>query len=437
MRFLLVFALFAVGTVLLGQGVTLDTIGNRAKEKIAIPDFELKERSGVLNDAWSTINEVLKADLNYSGFLDILPPERVALVRSPHVGVNFEEWASIDAKLLVVGSIRMQDGQMVVEAHLYEVTSKQLILAKAYRGRPDLARKTAHVIADDIMTYLRNVQFANSKIIFSTEKATDAKRSRMNISELVMMDYDGFNAIPLTEGGVSMSPHAVRVGKETKLAYTVFENPNSFKASYGIYLKPTLLDRPRKLYGDLNKRATAPAISPDGNKIAFSIADQGNVDVYVMKLDGTDLVRITRHPAVDTNPSWAPGGKTLLFTSDRVGSPQIYAVDADGLNERRITYENPYNDSAVWNPHYDFIAYVSRFDNNFDIFVMDLRTGKNLRLTANQGSNEEPTWSPDGEHLCFTSNRTGSWQLYMVLRNGENLTQITRSGNNRNPVWVP
>jgi len=436
MRCLCLFFLFSL-SLSAQVGVTLEVIGTRAKEKMAIPDFELKENSGLLHEAWGTLQDVLRADLNHSGFLDILPAHIVSLVRSPHAGVRFEDWISIDAKLLVVGSVALKEGQMVVESHLYEVQSKQLILAKAYRGKPDLARKTAHVIADDIMTYLRNVKFASSRIIFQAEKSVSGRRGPYTSSELHMMDYDGYGAIPLTEGGIAQSPHAVRLEKDLALTYMVFENPNTFRASYGIFYKPSLAVAPHKLFGDLERRAAAPALSPDGSKVAFSIAEKGNVDIYVVKVDGSDLVRITRHPAVDTNPSWAPGGKTLLFTSDRTGAPQIYAVDADGLNERRITFENPYNDSAVWNPHYDFMAYVSRFDNNFDIHVMDLRTGKNLRLTANQGSNEDPSWSPDGEHLCFTSNRNGSWQIFMVLRNGENLNQITRSGNNRNPVWVP
>ena len=63
--------------------------------------------------------------------------------------------------------------------------------------------------------------------------------------------------------------------------------------------------------------------------------------VYRVGLDGTDYLRLTRQPSVDTNPSWSPGGRSLIFTSDRTGSPQIYRMDADGLNTVRITEENP------------------------------------------------------------------------------------------------
>ena len=111
-------------------------------------------------------------------------------------------------------------------------------------------------------------------------------------------------------------------------------------------------------------------------------------------------------------------------------------MDADGLNRVLITTQNPYNDSAKWSPRHDYMAYVSRFDNDFDIFIMNLQTRENYRVTANQGSNEEPHWSPDGEQLCFTSNRSGRWQIYAINRNGTNLRQITKTGNNREPVWV-
>jgi len=251
------------------------------------------------------------------------------------------------------------------------------------------------------------------------------------------MDYDGFNALPITRGGVALSPSAVKSGSETLLAYCVYENINTFRATYGVYFKPSLVSKPQVLFSELERRASTPALSNDGRKVAFSLAHNGNVDIHVMNLDGSDFLRLTRHPGVDTNPSWAPGDNSLLFTSDRTGAPQIYMMDADGLNKRRVTFENPYNDSASWNPHYDYIAYVSRFDNDFDIFVMDLKTAANYRLTRMQGSNEDPCWASDGERLCFSSNRNGPWQIFLVNRNGENLCQITRSGNNRNPVWIP
>ncbi len=418
--------------------VEVDLIGSVVvKEKIAVPDFDLAPGFPEYGEAWRTINQVLRNDLANSGYFDVLSQERIRLIRSPHEGpIDFAEWGSIEAQHLVVGNIQGQGQQMRMEVRLFEVATQQPIIAKAYRGKPALARKMAHVVADDIMLHLRNSKFATSKIIYSKERPVAADPTR-TLKELYIMDYDGFNPLPITRDGIALSPSAVKSGNDTLLAYSVYENAYTFNADYNIYLKPSLRSRPKPLFPHKNTRATSPSLSPDGKKIAFSMAREGNVDIFVMNIDGTDFLQLTRHPGVDTNPSWAPGGRSMVFTSDRTGSPQIYRMDADGLNVVRITNENPYNDSAAWNPRHDYIAYVSRFDNDFDIFIMDLQTRRNYRVTRLQGSNEGPCWSPDGEQLSFASNRDGSWQIYAINRNGTNLRKITSGGSNRDPIWVP
>jgi len=423
-----------------GQTEITQTIYNSTfkKGKIAVPDFRLNETSGVYDEAWSTINQVLKNDIQNSGYFDVLPDERLKLIASPFEGaINFEEWGSIEAEHLVVGEVMEQGGTMRVEVRLFEIPTHKTILAKAYKSKPSLARKTAHIIADDILKYLKNIEFATSKILFSKDSLVTKRKETRNLKELYIMDYDGYNQFPITAGGIAISPSAVWVDDQVFLAYCSYEKAFTIEASYGVFLKKGLQMQPEKLYGEKGRRASTPALSPDGKKVVFSLAEKGNVDLWVMNIDGSDLLRVTRHPAVDTNPSWAPGGNAILYTSDRTGAPQIYRMDADGLNNQRITFENPYNDGAVWNPHYDYITYVSRFDNDFDIFVMDLKTSINYRLTYREGSNEDPCWSPDGERICFSSNRTGSWQLYVVNRTDkDSVIQVTRDGNNRTPIWI-
>jgi TolB protein len=336
-----------------------------------------------------------------------------------------------------VGVIQEEAGQMRIEVRLFEIPSRQTILAKAYKVKKELARKAAHVIADDLLKHLKNLNFANSKIIFSKETLVQADQDRYLAKDLYIMDYDGYNPLPITRRSMAISPHAIRHEGQIWLAYCRYKNANTFVASYGMVFQTGLQQPPVPLIESDVTRTSTPSLSPGGDKIAFSMVEEGNVDIYVMNLDGSNLLRLTRHPGVDTNPSWAPGGRSLLFTSDRTGAPQIYRMDADGVNRERITFDNPYNDGAVWNPRYDYIAYLSRFDSEFDIFVMDLKTRQSYRLTYRQGSNEDPCWSPDGERLCFSSNRSGSWQLYIVNRTDkDSVIQITHEGNNKTPVWV-
>jgi TolB protein len=69
-----------------------------------------------------------------------------------------------------------------------------------------------------------------------------------------------------------------------------------------------------------------PAISPDGQKIAFSSDGDGNAEIYIMNSGGTGLLRITRDLADDNYPSWSNDGTEIFFASNRSGKYAIYRV---------------------------------------------------------------------------------------------------------------
>ena len=155
-----------------------------------------------------------------------------------------------------------------------------------------------------------------------------------------------------------------------------------------------------------------------------------------MNVDGTNLRRLTNHPAIDTSPTWSPLGHQIAFTSDRTGSPQIYVIGVDGAGLRRITFES-YCDRPTWSPSpYNEIAYASLTGPGYDIKVVDLATNEVRQLTFGQGTNESPSYSANGRHLVFSSTRgSGNKQIYVIGRDGRGLRQITYMGNNEMPSW--
>ena len=78
--------------------------------------------------------------------------------------------------------------------------------------------------------------------------------------------------------------------------------------------------------------------APDahGDRVAFMSDRDGNWEIYVVNLDGTDLQRLTDSPAVEGLPTWSPEGESIAFVSDLGGSWAIWAMDADGANSRAL-----------------------------------------------------------------------------------------------------
>ncbi len=85
------------------------------------------------------------------------------------------------------------------------------------------------------------------------------------------------------------------------------------------------------------ENGSAPAWAPAGDRIAFTRTVGGNSDLYTADAQGTDVVRVTTDPGVDTDPAWGPAGSRLTFASDRDGDFDIYSADPDGSDVRALT----------------------------------------------------------------------------------------------------
>ncbi len=85
-----------------------------------------------------------------------------------------------------------------------------------------------------------------------------------------------------------------------------------------------------------SEQDTAPAPSPDGQKIAFMSQRDGNWEIYIINADGSGLQRLTDNPAQDGLPAWSPDGKVLAFASQRDGSWGIWVMSPNGSGQRLL-----------------------------------------------------------------------------------------------------
>ena len=134
----------------------------------------------------------------------------------------------------------------------------------------------------------------------------------------------------------------------------------------------------------------------------------------------------------------------LLFVSTRDGDYAIFEMNADGSAQQRLTPREVgdvtstgrlfFQVNPAWSPDATRIAFASQRSGSFDVYVMNADGTGTRRLTSGKGNDSHPTWSPDGRRLVF--DRDGD--IFAMNADGTDVTRISDvTAAEGEPSWSP
>jgi Tol biopolymer transport system component len=193
------------------------------------------------------------------------------------------------------------------------------------------------------------------------------------------------------------------------------------------------------------------AFSPDGSRLAFARTHDLMDDIYILPVPrGGAPTRVTWEKAKIGAVAWADQGASLAFTSQRggTGNPStLWKVPATGgLTPTPVAAVGEYVLDISVSRQGNRLAYAQfSFDTNIYSFDLVTATDKPHKAAApvafipSTRVDGEPRFSPDGRRVAFTSNRSGSFELWVCDADGKNPAQLTAFGgpNVRAPSWSP
>jgi dipeptidyl aminopeptidase/acylaminoacyl peptidase len=220
------------------------------------------------------------------------------------------------------------------------------------------------------------------------------------------------------------------------------------------------------------KRVGAPAIAPDGRRVAFTLREANwetnayETEIWIGEAATGQSRQVTNARGSSLQPAWSPDGATIAFVSDRDGKRQLYRIAVAGGEAERLTSGEEGVNNFAWAPSGKEIAFTmqdpvseamkereKRFgdmriedqDHRYThLHLFDLDTKTTRQLTRGNFVVGSFDWSPDGKQIAFDHRATsdpadsGTADISVVVpATGAVTVAVAQEGPDSNPRWSP
>lgn len=268
----------------------------------------------------------------------------------------------------------------------------------------------------------------STAILFAAGAAAISPEFRSRIVGMVSPGGSETGAPPTSESATDLPP------KPTETVFAVAAEPSA--TSDG--LTSTATSAPTQSAAVTTLIPTATPTGGGVGQLAFASNMTGRPQIYLINMDGTDLVQLTNLPEGACQPAWSPDGLRMVFTSpclrnvDTYSGSSLWLMDVDPFGNASEPVQLPSvpggDYDPVWDPSGDRIAFTSLRDGRPQVFVMNIDGSGVDNLSGDLAYDRQPAWSPSGTQLLFTTSRGGVTEIWVMPDEGSNEQRFSRSG---------
>ena len=182
-----------------------------------------------------------------------------------------------------------------------------------------------------------------------------------------------------------------------------------------------------------------PAWAPDGRRLAFASARDGNWELYVFNVETNGVRRLTTSgDADDTQPAWSPDGTQIAWTRTQAGKSDVWLVPVTGKGAHALAVAPGLDYDPTWTPLGAVVFASNRAGAGFDLWAADATTGAATPLVQLPGDERDPAFASDGSGLAFSHAEGGNTDVYVAGADGTSPQRLTTAnGTDAQPVWSP
>ncbi len=285
----------------------------------------------------------------------------------------------------------------------------------------------------DLLAVLINILMTTSSVITGSQQPESAWLKNIRQVTFPSMGFEKAGESYFSPDGQTLIFQAVPIGQKNYQIYTINLNSGLPKlVSTGLGNCTCAFFRPdgakiifASSHSDPSNPSNAqanvtqaPGYKRDNQNYAWEFTPYMNI--YEANPDGSDLVALTSGPGYSAECAYSSDGSQIVFASNRSGQMQLYTMHCDGSNLQQITNtEQGYNGGPFFSPDGTKIIYRADYAKKdyLQIYCIDIATKQSQQVLQNEAINWAPFWHPQGNVIVFTTSLHGHAQYELYLLN--------------------